>query len=104
MTLVCDFKNSMIKPSLTRPRSSRGGHRPRVPRGRADRAGRSRLNPVVAKRAERVYHRTDTHWNKRGALLAYLEMARWIAEAKADETKLRRLDKALDMIERGEKP
>jgi hypothetical protein len=37
---------------------------------------------VDAKRAERVYHRTDTHWNKRGALLAYLEMARWIARVR----------------------
>jgi len=29
-----------------------------------------------------VYHRTDTHWNKRGSLVAYLEIARWLARVR----------------------
>ena len=42
------------------------------------------LRPVLvdAKRAGRVYHRTDTHWNKRGSLVAYLEIVRWIARVR----------------------
>ena len=38
------------------------------------------LRPIlVARKAvERVYHRTDTHWNNRGALVAWLEIANWM--------------------------
>jgi hypothetical protein len=32
-----------------------------------------------AKRRERVYHRTDTHWNNRGALVASLSIMNWMA-------------------------
>jgi hypothetical protein len=38
------------------------------------------LRPVLSerKRTERVYHRTDTHWNPRGALVAWLAIAEWM--------------------------
>jgi hypothetical protein len=41
------------------------------------------LPPLLEqKRVERVFHRTDTHWNDRGALVAYLEIARWMARVR----------------------
>ncbi len=50
---------------------------------------RTRVDVIDLRRAlearkpvERVYHRTDTHWNQRGALTAYLEIARWMAGAR----------------------
>lgn len=39
--------------------------------------------PLLERKAvERVFHRTDTHWNNRGAVTAYLEIARWMAVAR----------------------
>jgi hypothetical protein len=37
---------------------------------------------VAQKPSERLFHRTDTHWNDRGALVAYLEIAKWIARVR----------------------
>ena len=38
------------------------------------------LRPILwaRKDTERVYHRTDTHWNNRGALVAWLAIADWM--------------------------
>ena len=32
---------------------------------------------LAASRRERIYHRTDTHWNDRGALVAYQQIMEW---------------------------
>lgn len=34
---------------------------------------------LAAKTTDRVYHRTDTHWNPRGALVGWLALAQWMA-------------------------
>jgi hypothetical protein len=36
-----------------------------------------------AKRSERVFHRTDTHWNNRGSLVAYVEVMRRVARVRS---------------------
>jgi alginate O-acetyltransferase complex protein AlgJ len=33
---------------------------------------------LAAKSGDRLYHRTDTHWNHRGALVGWLQLAAWI--------------------------
>jgi hypothetical protein len=34
---------------------------------------------AAAKESDRLYHRTDTHWNDAGAFIAYSEVAAWLA-------------------------
>jgi alginate O-acetyltransferase complex protein AlgJ len=38
----------------------------------------------TARSIERVYHRTDTHWNNRGALAAALAINEWLTRVRAD--------------------
>jgi hypothetical protein len=49
------------------------------------------LRPPLAERArlERVYHKTDSHWNDRGALVAYLEIQRRLAGRMSGMTEWR---------------
>ncbi len=37
---------------------------------------------VALKARERVYHRTDTHWNARGAFFAYVSIMEWLARVR----------------------
>ena len=36
----------------------------------------------AAKGGDRLYHRTDTHWNQRGALVGWLQLAEWLGRVR----------------------
>ena len=77
--------------------------RPTAPQSRLDQLmERLRQTPVnavdlrpalhAAKAGERLYNRTDTHWNERGAFVAYTELMRAAARHVPELTPLQRSD------------